>query len=62
MDVTAVVERSGRWWVITVPEVEGAVTQARRLDQVPHMAADAVAVLLDIDIADVTVAAVTRRA
>lgn len=34
---TAICERAGKWWEITVPELpSGAVTQARRLDQVPQ--------------------------
>jgi hypothetical protein len=31
---TAICERGGKWWEITVPELD-EVTQARRLDQVP---------------------------
>lgn len=42
MDVTAICERSGDWWAIAVPEVEGGFTQAKRLDQVPAMVADLV--------------------
>jgi len=50
MKVTATAERDGRWWVITIPDVEGGIhTQARRLDQVPAMAADAVSSVLGID-------------
>lgn len=51
MNVTATVRRSGDWWAIEVPEVAGVFTQAKRLEQVPAMAADAVAVavMLDID-------------
>lgn len=55
MRVTAAVTRSGRWWAIDVPEVPGVFTQARRLDQVPAMAADAVALMLDIPVGSVTV-------
>lgn len=55
MDVTARATRSGRWWAIEVPEVEGARSQARRLDQVAEMAAEAVATMLDIEPGDVTV-------
>lgn len=43
--VTATATRSGGWWAVEIPEVPGAFTQARRLDQVPAMAADAVAML-----------------
>lgn len=49
MKITAVARRSGSWWAVEVPEVEGVFTQARRLDQVADMAADAVAVMLDAD-------------
>lgn len=57
MKVTAVAQRSGNWWAVHVPEVDGAFTQARRLDQIPHMAADAVALILGVDAStiDVTV-------
>lgn len=55
MKVTAQARRSGGWWAIAVPEVDGVFTQARRLDQVPEQVADAVATMLDIDAADVEV-------
>ncbi|MGW4464189.1 hypothetical protein [Micromonospora sp. NPDC004704] len=45
---TATCTRSGNWWSITVPELPGVFTQARRLDQVEAMARDAIAVLLDV--------------
>lgn len=47
------VARSGRWWAITVPELGGVFSQARRLDQVDAMAREAIALMLDIDPADV---------
>ena len=50
---TAICEREGDWWVITVPELEsGGVTQARTLDEVPATVADLVAVMTGIDPAD----------
>lgn len=55
MKVTAVATRSGSWWAVSVPEVEGAFTQAKRLDQVPRMVADAVALLTDVPADDVHV-------
>lgn len=55
MKITAVACRSGNWWAIRIPEVDGAYTQARRLDQVPAMAADAAAMLSDIDPAEIEV-------
>ena len=45
---TARCERSGRWWAVHVPEINGVRTQARRLDQVEAMARDAIAGALDV--------------
>ena len=53
---TAVCEREGDWWVITVPELDsGAVTQARSLDDVPATVTDLVALMTDADPASVEV-------
>lgn len=52
MDITAVAERSDGWWAVHIPEVPGALTQARRLGDVPAMAAESAAVMLDGDPAD----------
>lgn len=41
LPVTAVATRSGDWWAVEVPEIPGLLTQARRLEQVPEMVADA---------------------
>jgi predicted RNase H-like HicB family nuclease len=49
MKVAAKVVRSGGWWAIEVPEVPGVYSQAKRLDQVPDVVADAVATMLDIE-------------
>lgn len=49
MKVTAKATRSGDWWAIEVPEVPGAFTQAKRLDQVAAMVRDAVSLLEDVD-------------
>jgi predicted RNase H-like HicB family nuclease len=47
---TAVCEREGDWWVVTVPELaSGGVTQARTLDEVPATVADLVALMTDAD-------------
>jgi predicted RNase H-like HicB family nuclease len=57
---TAVCEREGDWWVVTVPELDsGRVTQARSLDEVPATVADLVALLTgaDPDDVDVTISA-----
>ena len=55
MKVTATARRTGSWWAIEVPEVPGAFTQAKRLDQVPEAAASAIADLLEIDKSEVEV-------
>lgn len=55
MKVTAKATRSGEWWAVMVPEVPGAFTQVKRLEQVGAMAADAVATLLEIPIEDIEV-------
>jgi DNA-directed RNA polymerase specialized sigma subunit len=55
MDVTAVCERSGDWWAVTVPEVEGGFTQTRRLDSVPGMVADLVSLATGVSEDDVSV-------
>jgi len=41
--------RSGNWWAITVPELDGVLSQARRLDQVEARAREAIALMLDIE-------------
>ena len=41
--------RSGSWWAITVPELPGVFSQARRLDQVETMAREAIAMMLEVD-------------
>lgn len=49
MKITAEAVRSGKWWVVTVPAVDGAFTQAKRLDHVEDMARSVVEDLLEID-------------
>jgi predicted RNase H-like HicB family nuclease len=53
---TAACRRAGDWWAISVPELKGVHTQVRRLDQAAAMTRDAIALMLDIDPATVTVA------
>ncbi len=53
-DVTARVTRSEGWWAISVEEVPGLFTQARRLDQVANMVRDA-ASLLGVEVGAVEV-------
>jgi hypothetical protein len=68
MNVTAVVERSGNWWAVRVPQLPGVFTQVRRLDQVQSATADAVAAFLDrpagglrVDVEPVLAAGVAER-
>ena len=49
----AVCRRVGDWWAIRVPELKGVHSQARRLTQVPVMAREAIALMLDIDAATI---------
>jgi predicted RNase H-like HicB family nuclease len=51
----AAARRSGQWWAVTVPELRGVFTQARRLDQVAEMAREAVALYLEVDPGDVRI-------
>jgi hypothetical protein len=51
---TAVCQRAGKWWEITVPELD-EVTQARRLDDVPATVADLVALVTGADPASIRV-------
>lgn len=51
----AVCRRSGGWWAISVPEINGLHTQVRRLDQAEDMAREAIALMLDADPADIRV-------
>jgi len=51
----AVVTREGKWWIVSIPEIDG-LTQARRLSEVPLMAREYIAVTLNIPIDEVDVA------
>ncbi len=53
--VTVQAERSEGWWVITSDEVQGLVSQARRLDQVPEQVRDALLLLPEADVDPATV-------
>jgi predicted RNase H-like HicB family nuclease len=52
---SAVCRRVGAWWAITVPELKGVHTQARRLDQVADMAREAISLMLEADVTTVQV-------
>jgi predicted RNase H-like HicB family nuclease len=56
--------RSGDWWAITIPELKGVHSQARRLDQAEAMAREAVSLFLDVpsDSFEVTVVPVLPAA
>lgn len=43
------------WWLLTVPELDGIVTQARRLAEAEETARDLIATWLDVDLATVAV-------
>src|SRR5450759_941252 len=45
---TARCQHSGDWWAISVPELKGVNTQARRLEKAEAMARDAIALFLDV--------------
>jgi predicted RNase H-like HicB family nuclease len=45
---TARCERAGDWWAISVPELRGVHTQARRLEGAEAMTRDAIALFLDV--------------
>lgn len=50
----ATATREGRWWIITVPELD-AVTQARNVRDIDDMATGLVVALLDLDETEVDV-------
>ena len=45
---TARCERAGDWWAISVPELQGVHTQARRLEKVDATVREAIALFLDV--------------
>lgn len=45
---TAKAIRSSDWWAITIPELKGVHSQARRLDQAEGMAREAIGLFLDV--------------
>ena len=47
------VVQSGEWWAITVPSLRSVFSQARHLDDAPAAAREAIALMLDVDPADV---------
>jgi predicted RNase H-like HicB family nuclease len=55
------IERDGRWWAISVPQLPGVFSQARRRANVDSLAREAIALYLDIpqDSFEITVVEVT---
>lgn len=51
---SVVAEREPGWWIVHVPELD-VTTQARRVSEIERNAREAIAVWLDVDIADVAV-------
>ena len=47
------VVQSGEWWAITVPSLRGVFSQVSHLDEVPAAAREAIALMLDVEPADV---------
>lgn len=45
---TAVYERDGDWWVVSVPEIPGAHSQGKTLEEARFMIRDAVTMLLEV--------------
>lgn len=46
---TARARRGDGWWAVTVDEVAGLITQARRLDQIPAMVRDALGLFPELE-------------
>ena len=60
---TARCQRSGDWWAISVTELRGVHTQARRLEKAEAMVREAIALFLDVpsDSFDVRIEPVLQR-
>ena len=48
------VTRDGKWWMISIPELD-ALTQARRIDDVPVMARELIALETGVALTDVAI-------
>ncbi|MGW4825453.1 type II toxin-antitoxin system HicB family antitoxin [Streptomyces sp. NPDC004227] len=47
--------RAGDWWALEVPDLPGAFSQVKRLDQAGDAAREAIAVMLDVEPDNITV-------
>jgi predicted RNase H-like HicB family nuclease len=47
--------RDGAWWALEIPEVPGALSQARTLEEAPTMAREVIALMLDVPQSEVEV-------
>lgn len=52
---TVTARRTGDWWALEVPDVPGAYSQCKRLEQAADLAREAIALVLDKDEADIDV-------
>jgi predicted RNase H-like HicB family nuclease len=52
---TAVCRRTGRWWAVAVPELDGVFTQARCLDQVEQVTRDTIARIIGVGAEDIEI-------
>lgn len=52
MKITAVAERSGPHWAVSVPEVDGLLTQAEHLHEIPEAVLDAYRTLTEGKVSD----------
>jgi predicted RNase H-like HicB family nuclease len=48
-DYRVEVVRSGAWWAITVPALDGVFSQTKRLDQIEDAAREAISLMLEIE-------------
>jgi len=54
MHYKATATREGKWWMVTIPDLDG-LTQARRLSEAQTMAREWIAVTLDVPLEEVDV-------
>ncbi|MEZ5211863.1 transcriptional regulator [Gordonia sp. (in: high G+C Gram-positive bacteria)] len=57
---TARATRTEGWWAVTVDEVDGLFTQAKRLDKIPDLVRDALALFPELESAPATAEVLVR--